>query len=300
MLKRERNKTNKAKFNGTVPPTGPKAGNTKHYGGSGVGKTTAPTEGRWAHDLHHKNNPLASRIHKPENTKFSKSGSRSKSPHTKSNNPLSASITPSVAASLSGNRLFAALHGDIKITPAQAATMNVGQPSGTINIRGASRQGSGGLSIKGMAGPFVVRASNFAPGTTAEDIKTALMGLGKINSCIILSANPTVLAEIVFDKKEAADACVAKYNNQIADGRRIHLFLHDGPPIGKPPHNTPTPLRDSSDMTAARAEADRVRRLANQQTALSRHIVDGTQGFKAPMLYSDSLIQRRGRGFQGK
>lgn len=46
----------------------------------------------------------------------------------------------------------------------------------------------------------------------------AMLPLGKILSCIILAANPTVICEIVFEKKEAADQCISQYNNQLADG----------------------------------------------------------------------------------
>lgn len=153
--------------------------------------------GRWTHDLHHKNNPMASRV-------------------TKST-PLPSSITPSVAASLSKNRLFTALHGAIDSSQPTTGPKHGAADAG-LSIRGASRQASG-LSIKGAAGPFVVRVSNLAPGTTAEDVKAAMQPLGKIASCIILTANPTVMAEIVFEKKDAADQCIERYNNKIADGQ---------------------------------------------------------------------------------
>ncbi|KAF8466413.1 hypothetical protein BDZ91DRAFT_725363 [Kalaharituber pfeilii] len=273
-------------------PLGPRGGFGKHrHGGSTIGKPPSPAptgvNGRWVHDLHHKNNPLASRV-------------------TKST-PLPSSITPSVAKSLSNNRLFTALHGDANTTSPPtnhtrstdiiptppAAGVDVG-----MSIRGAARQTSG-FTIKGAAGPFVVRASNLAPGTTAEDVKTAMQPLGKIVSCIMLAASPTAMAEIVFEKKESADACVSQYNNQIADGRRLHVVLHPGPPIGRPSY-----LAKSSspavvvDHNAAREEADRQRRLVNQQY-MNGGVIDGTYGFKAPVLYSDQLVAKRGRGFQG-
>lgn len=173
----------------------------QRHGGSGIGKSPSPApsslNGRWTHDLHHKNNPMASRV-------------------TKKSTPLPSSITPSIAASLSNNRLFTALHGTIAPAPTPTAPKN-GVHAG-LTIRGASRQAPG-FSIKGAAGPFVVRASNLAPGTTAEDVKTAMLPLGKIISCIILTATPTVMAEIVFEKKDAVERCIEQYNNQIADGQ---------------------------------------------------------------------------------
>lgn len=161
--------------------------------GSGIGNAAPATglNGKWTHDLHHQNNP--SRVSK-----------------------LPTTLSPAIARSLQNNRLFAALHG----TPAGLSSDLI--PSGPRNgpkPRGANIRGqASGFSIKGSAGPFVVQASNFAPGTTAEDIKMAMLPLGKILSCIILAANPTVICEIVFEKKEAADQCILQYNNQLADG----------------------------------------------------------------------------------
>lgn len=278
MIQRER-RAKAASTNNLNAPLGPKGSAVKRHGGSGVGKSPSPApssmNSRWTHDLHHKNNPLASRV-------------------TKST-PLPSSITPSVAAQLSNNRLFTALHGAITPTPPTAPKNGVDVG---LSIRGVSRQASG-ISIKGLAGPFVVRASNLAPGTTAEDVKTAMLPLGKIVSCIILTANPTVMAEIVFEKKDAADRCIEQYNNQIADGRRLHVVLHNGPPIGKPSSFSSKFSSPSSsvDHNTAREEADRQRRLANQQH-LNGNVVDGTYGFKAPILYSDTLVSKRGRGFQ--
>ena len=63
-----------------------------------------------------------------------------------------------------------------------------------------------------------MQASNFAPGTTAEDIRHAMASIGKILSCIILTASPSVISEIVFEKRDAAAACIRQYNGQRADG----------------------------------------------------------------------------------
>jgi hypothetical protein len=138
--------------------------------------------------------------------------------------------------------LFAALHGD-QVTLQQPNTS--GKPpknvrrhsSGPTSTGGGTNNGGGknilkkknsagrlgegggpGLSIRGAAGPAVVQAANFAPGTTAEDIKHAMQSLGKILSCIILTAQPTVICEVVFETKTAAENCVAQYNEQVADG----------------------------------------------------------------------------------
>lgn len=73
------------------------------------------------------------------------------------------------------------------------------------------------MSIKGMAasGPYVVVASNFAPGTTAADIEAAMVPVGgEITTCHLISAHPTVIVEIVFVEKEGAENVIATFNNQ--------------------------------------------------------------------------------------
>ena len=173
---------------------------------SGSGALVDNSHGKWGHDLHHRANPAASRI-----SKFTNS-----------------SINPAVARSLKNNRLFAALHGGpvaATTTPSPstfittaAATANA-KGGGGLHIRGgANSSPSTGFQIRGSAAPAVVQASNFAPGTTAEDIKHAMAPIGNILSCIVLTSNPSVISEIVFEKREAAEACIRQYNGQRADG----------------------------------------------------------------------------------
>lgn len=94
-----------------------------------------------------------------------------------------------------------------------------------------------GLTIRGTAGPFVVHASNFAPGTTAADIESALQGVATdstgasgMASCRIMTNNPTVMAEMVFHEKHVAENVIATFNNQKADGRILHVFMHRSGP----------------------------------------------------------------------
>ncbi|KAI9764709.1 MAG: hypothetical protein M1840_008101 [Geoglossum simile] len=174
---------------------------------------------KWSHDLHHKNNPQASRV-----------------------SQLPTRHSPARIAR--DNRLYAALQSE---TPSKSATDN------QINIRGAAN----GISIRGSAGPYAVMASNFAPGTTAEDIKSALEQHTKdIISCIILTASPTVIAEIVFQQKSSAETIIATFNNQLADGRTLHVYMKNGPPTirAKP---TPTGPRAGPTTQRGRAEAPR-------------------------------------------
>ena len=71
------------------------------------------------------------------------------------------------------------------------------------------------ISIRGTAGPYVVIGSNFAPGTTAADIESAMLPVGgEMQSCRILTATPTVMAEMVFTDKENAELVIDTFNNK--------------------------------------------------------------------------------------
>ena len=72
-----------------------------------------------------------------------------------------------------------------------------------------------GLTIRGLAGPYVVVASNFAPGTTSADIQSAMENVGgPMESCRVVTSYPTVMAEMVFSDKSAAETVIANFNNQ--------------------------------------------------------------------------------------
>ena len=71
------------------------------------------------------------------------------------------------------------------------------------------------ISIRGAAGPYVVIGSNFAPGTTAADIESAMIPSGgEMQSCRIITASPTVMAEMVFSEKHNAEAVIETFNNK--------------------------------------------------------------------------------------
>lgn len=85
------------------------------------------------------------------------------------------------------------------------------------------RKPNPGLSIKGASGPFIVLGSNFAQGTVASDIQTALeQTSGRMLSCRIISHNPTVTAELAFEDKWQAENVVANFHNQ-----KVRLHRHD-------------------------------------------------------------------------
>lgn len=82
--------------------------------------------------------------------------------------------------------------------------------------RAAARQS--GINIRGLAsGLHLITASNFAPGTTAEDIERALQGSGhgaSLQSCRITAASPTVMADLTYSNAADADKFINAFNNK--------------------------------------------------------------------------------------
>lgn len=173
------------------------------------------------------------------------------------------------------------------------------------------------ITIKGTAatGPFVVVGRNFAPGTNAADIEAAMGPVaGHIVGVHITSYTPYVNAQIACAEKWGAEAIVAQFNGQKADGRILSLEYRGGgshyfaPTSG----NRAAP----SNYDALRAEADRERR--ERKKVADAQIQDGANGFSDPKgrsrrsdgvsteLYSDKMmvdaptapVSKRGRGFR--
>lgn len=93
--------------------------------------------------------------------------------------------------------------------------------SSQVNIVKSSVQ-SGGLSIRGLAGPYTIIAENFASGTTAADIESAMTPIGgPILKCTMVASRP-VTAEIAFESKEGAENVIAQFDKQIV-GRLLKL-----------------------------------------------------------------------------
>lgn len=88
-----------------------------------------------------------------------------------------------------------------------------------MNIRSAPPP-TAGLTIRGLAGPFVVMIQNLAPGTTAADIESAMTPIGGlVSSCKLVKTYPIVIAELVFESREGADRVIATFNNQTVSTR---------------------------------------------------------------------------------
>jgi hypothetical protein len=71
------------------------------------------------------------------------------------------------------------------------------------------------ITIRGAAGPYCVVASNFAPGTTAADIESVMAPVGgELSGCKLVSASPTVIAEMLFLDKTGADNVINMFNGK--------------------------------------------------------------------------------------
>lgn len=100
----------------------------------------------------------------------------------------------------------------MKALNGSASTPNL---NAQYNIVGKSKAVTGSLSIKGLAGPYIVMAENFARGTSSQDIETAMTPIGGAPlSCRLISSYPRVIAEIIFETKDGADNAIDTFNNQ--------------------------------------------------------------------------------------
>ncbi|KFY34592.1 hypothetical protein V494_06635 [Pseudogymnoascus sp. VKM F-4513 (FW-928)] len=254
----------------------------KPIGSAKFPKRTVPAgnvNSDWTHDLHGVNNP----------------------------SPLAPSSLKNKSLKPGRNAQFRTLLGNSASSPNLNAQFNV-----------LPKAGGAGLSIRGIAGPTTVQAQNFAPGTTAADIESAMTPIGgKIVKCIVVATRPNVIAEIIFEHREGANAIIDTFHNQTADGRVLNLFIKpDVAPTPKSaaPAAAPTgpaiPVGPRADRNNARStrpgEADRY----NQRNRDNRNdVVDGSYGFgddrmdtdeyDAKPLYSDTMVGGRGYNNRG-
>ncbi|KAF2473261.1 uncharacterized protein BDR25DRAFT_332885 [Lindgomyces ingoldianus] len=198
-------------------------------------------DGKWKHDLHNINNPDG-----PPKTKMNRTASASQiERNTRTFNKFRSTL----------------------------------QNNADTNAP-ASRAGSGsGFSIRGVAagGPYTVIASNFAPGTTAADIEAVMAPIGgEISRCKLISSKPTVMVEMIMDSKDGAENVIATFNNKMADGRQLYVYMKDTPKTyngAAPTRPSVTPVVRSSydDMDVEMASGARNNRRGSWQ--------DGTYGF---------------------
>ncbi|KAG8406828.1 hypothetical protein J3459_018639 [Metarhizium acridum] len=78
-----------------------------------------------------------------------------------------------------------------------------------------------GLTIRGLAGPYALLGQNFAPGTTAADIESAMTPVGgEMVSCKIVKTKPFLIAEMVFVSREGGERVIETFNNKTVCGFR--------------------------------------------------------------------------------
>ncbi|EWG46763.1 hypothetical protein FVEG_07108 [Fusarium verticillioides 7600] len=232
--------------------------------------------GEWTHDLHHSvSGDLSSRISAPN------------AAHKRANNRRAARLSAAV------DRMDTS--GDVP------------QQVNIVKGKGGAGNGNGngmGMTIRGLAGPFTIMAQNFAPGTTAADIESAMTPIGgEILSCRIVKSNPFLLFELAFASREGGERVIETFNDKTADGRIIKVY----PKLGAPSGNT------ISSSNAPRNAPSGPRGTRGIKPNPNDNIVDGSMGFPDLMdtattngssrnnqLYSDKIVggNRRGRGGQ--
>ncbi|GAB0135572.1 hypothetical protein EsDP_00003905 [Epichloe bromicola] len=235
--------------------------------------------GEWTHDLHDTVNgacaeggPLSARITAPGASNSNMNGAAKN--HSKRKSKLAAALTK----------------------------MDVDQ----VNVVSPpARAASGmGITIRGLAGPYAVMGQNFAPGTTAADIESAMMPVGgELVSCTVVKTVPFLVVEMVFASREGGQRVIDTFNNKTADGRVIKMY----PKVGG--YKPPASQRNERNEPPADAPSGP----KNTKTAHRDQIVDGSMGFPDLMntdarnnsagnsrLYSDKMVggNRRGRGLQ--
>ncbi|KAM0436187.1 hypothetical protein ACHAPT_003079 [Fusarium lateritium] len=249
----------------------------------GIRSNPAPpgnVNGEWTHDLHHSIN-------------------------VDDRGSLSSRITAPGAAGKKGSRRAARISAalDRMDTSDDAPQQfNIIRPKGAAAASNNSSGSPMGMTIRGLAGPFTVMAQNFAPGTTAADIESAMTPVGgEMVSCRIIKSKPIMIVEMAFTSREGGERVIETFNDKTADGRIIKVYPKIGGSQAAPSSNAPS-------------NAPSGPRSTRQAKPNNDSIVDGSMGFpdlmdtsntngnssRSDQLYSDRLVggNRRGRGGQ--
>ncbi|CAG8571687.1 12887_t:CDS:2 [Acaulospora morrowiae] len=98
-----------------------------------------------------------------------------------------------------------------------------------LSIKGVAGGKQTEFSFKGEGGPATIIISNLAPGTSANDIKTAFMEFGDISTLDMKEdrfvKGAPAKAELTFESKASALAAINKYNTALVDGRVLKVQL---------------------------------------------------------------------------
>lgn len=157
-------------------------------------KPVGDINGEWTHDLHSTVN----------NNHKGSLGSRITGP---GNNATGAAATAAATRNQRKNARRAAALDRMDVDPAVRQQANVRTAPAAPSPKG--------ISIRGLAGPFAVMAQNFAPGTTAADVESAMTPIGgEMESCRIVKTNPFIIIEMVFLSREGGERVIETFNDK--------------------------------------------------------------------------------------
>lgn len=81
------------------------------------------------------------------------------------------------------------------------------------------------ITIRGLAGPFSVMAQNFAPGTTAADIESAMTPVGgEMVGCKIIKTQPIMIVEMAFVSREGGERVIEMFNDKTVSATQSLFF----------------------------------------------------------------------------
>lgn len=124
---------------------------------------------------------------------------------------------------------------------ASTAASSESLPDFSIRGRSSTVKPSTGMSITGESGPTLLLISGLDKQANSEDLETSLEVFGHILSCEVLrkrDGSSYGEAEVEFSTRKAAMDCIARLDNQMADGRILRVLLRD-----KNRYNAPKPVQ---------------------------------------------------------
>jgi hypothetical protein len=176
---------------------------------------TGDVNGEWTHDLH-------SSVNRPN--------------HSNNNNsPANASLGSRItlpggaaakkaAAKKKVARLTAAFDR-METDDSVKRQVNIVKNGGKPQNQNQNQTRDAGMTIRGLAGPFAIMAQNFAPGTTAADIESAMTPVGgEMVSCEIVKTQPFIVVEMAFASREGGEKIIETFNNKTVGARTFSLI----------------------------------------------------------------------------